>query len=268
MGKTPSIYSDSQYQRLRLRLLAFQRKHSKTPQAIANAITERTGYTMSYDGSRKRVERFLNNANRASDDFVEAVEAFLGDFQLIDYEGAVAMLSKLTRGPQGTPTEEDIARFAGVYHGEMIGLVTFKGAMVQDDEGAAPQRMWETRTLPGPAYPVFRMTPMSNHAGLFVWAANSMHKPEEGAVPEDLQNVPVRGIASRFGPDHLMVIVSPPYGSFYYQVKIAQEEPFTLYGYGQHLPRDEQPGDSAMPLLPFEPTFEIKMVRIKERDED
>ena len=186
---------------------------------------------MSYDGSRKRVERFLNNANRASDDFVAAVEAFLGDFQLIDYEGAAAMLSKLTRGPQGTPTEEDIARFAGVYHGEMIGLVTFKGAMVQDDEDAAPQRMWETRTLPGPAYPVFRMTPMANYAGLFVWAANSMKKPEDGTVPEDIQNVPVRGIASRFGPDYLMVIISEPYGSFYYQVKIAEDEPFTLYGY-------------------------------------
>lgn len=87
-------------------------------------------------------------------------------------------------------------------------------------------------------------------------------------VPEDIQNVPVRGIASRFGPDHLMVIVSAPNISFYYQVKISEEEPFTLYGYGQHLPRDEEPGDTAAPLLPFEPTFEIKMVRIAGQEED
>ena len=268
MGKTPSIYSDSQYERLRLRLLAFQRKHSKTPQAIANAITERTGYTMSYDGSRKRVERFLSNANRASDDFVEAVEAFLGDFQLIDYEGAAAMLSKLTRGPQGTPTEEDIARFAGVYHGEMIGLVTFKGAMVQDDEDAAPQRMWETRTLPGPAYPVFRMTPMVNHAGLFVWAANSMHKPEEGTVPEDIQNVPSRGIASRFGPDGLMIVIREPRSSFYYNVRIERAEPFSLYGYGQFYSDDDTEPNAGRAFLPFEPACEIRMVRIAEREED
>lgn len=268
MGKTPSIYSDSQYERLRLRLLAFQRKHSKTPQAIANAITERTGYTMSFDGSRKRVERFLSNANRASDDFVAAVEAFLGDFQLIDYEAAAAMLSKLTRGPGGTPTEEDITRFAGVYHGEMTGLVTFKGAMVQDDEDAAPQRMWETRTLPGPAYPVFRMTPMANHAGLFVWAANSMKKPEDGMVPEDIQNVPSRGIASRFGPDGLMIVIREPHGSFYYNVRIASDAPFTLYGNGQHFSDDEGGSESAGPMPPFDPHCEIRMVRIAEREED
>ena len=59
MGDTPSIYSDYQYERLRLRLLAFQRKHSKKPQGLANDIVSRTGYAMTYDGGRKRVERFL-----------------------------------------------------------------------------------------------------------------------------------------------------------------------------------------------------------------
>lgn len=267
MGKTPSIYSDLQYERLRLRLLAFQRKHSKTPQAIANAIAERTGYTMPYDGSRKRVERFLNNANRASDDFVAAVEAFLGDFQLIDYEGAAAMLSKLTRGPQGTPTEVDIARFAGVYHGEMTGLLTFREKAVQVGEDKAPERMWETRTLPHSAYPVFRMTPMSNNAGLFVWAANPRMKPEDGTRPEDVLSVPLRGIASRFSKDGLLIIVREPRGSVFYNVKIASEEPFVLYGHGQIFSDDGTERDSTYPLLPFEPACEIRMVRIKEKEE-
>lgn len=267
MGKTPSIYSDLQYERLRLRLLAFQRQYSKKPQGIADAIAERTGYAMTREGGRKRVERFLENANRVNDDFVAAVEAFLGDFQLIDYEGAAAMLSKLTRGPGGQPTKEDIARFAGVFHGEMTGLVTFREKVVQVGEDKAPERMWETRTLPGPAYPVFRMTPMSNNAGLFVWAANTTRKPEEGTVPEDVLNVPSRGIASRFGQDGLMILIRFPGGSLCYNVRIEREEPLTLYGHGQSYSDHPKGQDRAYPLLPFEPACEIRMVRIKEKEE-
>tara|TARA_R100000935_G_scaffold58898_1_gene99276 strand:- start:2470 stop:3273 length:804 start_codon:yes stop_codon:yes gene_type:complete len=265
MGDTPSIYSDFQYERLRLRLLAFQRKHSKTPQAIANDIVSRTGYAMTYDGGRKRVDRFLQNANRASDDFVAAVEAFLGDFQLIDYESAALALSKLTRGPRGAPSAEDIVRFAGVYHGEMTGLVTFAEEEESSEDGSV-QRSWQTKTLEGPAFPVFRMAPMHNHAGLFVWAANALMKPEDGARPEDLQNVPSRGIASRFGRDGLLIVISEPHGSFYYNVRIASDEPFALYGNGQHFSYDADEPEQTRPLPPIDPHCEIRMVRIKDQD--
>lgn len=265
MGDTPSIYSDYQYERLRLRLLAFQRKHSKKPQGLANDIVNRTGYAMTYDGGRKRVERFLSNANRVTDDFVAAVEAFLGDFQLIDYEAAALALSRLTRGPQGAPSEADIARFAGIYHGEMTGLITeeHETSGTGNPEG---KRIWVTTTLPDPAYPVFRMAPMHNHAGLYVWAANSIAKPEQGARPEDLQNVPSRGIASRFGADGLLIVIREPQSSFYYNVRIASDAPFTLYGNGQHFSDDEGGREPTRPLLPFDPHCEIRMVRINEKD--
>ncbi|MDK3075481.1 hypothetical protein QO034_20610 [Sedimentitalea sp. JM2-8] len=261
--KTP-IYSDFQYEKLRLRLLAFQRKHSKTPQGIANDIVNRTGYAMPVDGGRKRVERFLSKSHRVGDDFLAAVEAFLGDFQLIDYVEAAAAISKLSRGPHGTLTEEDIARFAGVYHAKLTALVTFEGRPPEDGSG---ERTWDIATLKGPAHPVFRLSAMPNHAGLFVWAAHSVRKPEDGVQPEDLQDVPSRGIASRFGKDGLLIIIREPYASLCYNVKLHPEEPSVLYGFGQYFGDDEPPSNAPRPFLPFDPQFEIRMERISVKEE-
>ena len=118
-----------------------------------------------------------------------------------------------------------------------------------------------TTTLPDPAYPVFRMAPMHNHAGLYVWAANLMAKPEQGARPEDLQNVPSRGIASRFGADGLLIVIREPQCAFYYNVRIVSDAPFTLYGNGQHF-SDGEAGESIRPFLPIDPHCEIRMTRV------
>ena len=62
--------------------------------------------------------------------------------------------------------------------------------------------------------------------------------------------------------------IREPRSSFYYNVRIASDAPFTLYGNGQHFSDDDGGSQSVRPMPPFDPHCEIRMVRFKEPEEE
>lgn len=260
MSDKRPIYSPYQYDRIRTRLAQYQWRHNNmSSQKIADGVAERTGYQMAIDGGSKRVRRFLAGSNRVGDDFVAAVEQFLGEFMRVNYEEAAAGLLRTTN-PPGNPSEEDISRFAGTFHCEMNAL-SIKPSSSED----AGTRGWHISTIVGPAFPVLRMKLMENSAGLVVWVAMSQQKPADGATPEDIQGVPSPGTAFRFGPDGLLIVVNQPGAVSYFMVRVQNEDSATLYGHAHFFGSAQQPGAD---MFPFEPHAEITMRRVEVRDED
>ena len=260
MSDKRPIYSPYQYDRIRTRLAQYQWRHNNmSSQKIADGIADRTGYQMTVDGGSKRVRRFLAGSNRVGDDFVAAVEKFLGEFMRVNYEEATAGLFRSTNG-RVEPSEEDIARFAGTFHCEMNAL--YISADSEDESGT---RRWHVSTIEGPLYPVLRMKPMENNAGLVVWLASSRQKPEEGTTPENIQGVPSPGTAFRFGPDGLLIVAVQSSGVSYFMVRLRNDDPDTLCGHAHFFGSAQQ---ASAEMFPFEPHAEIIMRRVEVREEE
>ena len=127
-------------------------------------------------------------------------------------------------------------------------------------------RQWGVVTVGPPAYPVLRMQPMENHAGLVVWGALSQQKPADDATPESILDVPLPGTAFRFGEQGLLILLSqPPHGPLYFMVSLRTEQPTTLYGHGHFFSAGQMaaPTENAdQQMLPFEPHCEVTMKRV------
>ncbi|MHA3976484.1 hypothetical protein ACW9UR_02255 [Halovulum sp. GXIMD14794] len=93
MAGPKASYSDDDRDRLRSALIDHAAHFDLSPQQLADRIADATKYTMSVDGGRKRVERFLKASHRQTDDFIGAIAEYLGSVPPPDIEQSAAMLA-------------------------------------------------------------------------------------------------------------------------------------------------------------------------------
>ena len=252
-------YTDEQYQRVRAGLLDYQKRYGATAQALADEIASATGYQLTLDGARKRVDRFLKNSHRATDDFVAAVETFLLGVLPIDFEEAAKALALFTLLTHRTEVEP--RKLSGLFHGRMRGLLTSQDT---PELKGGEYRSWHTCASSLPATPlIVTMQPIVKSQALLVEAATGQSDwgaPPPDMTPDKAQRFPDRGVAMNFGLRGLVMITRTFTEVQYFHLDIVEERPLTLHGYARA--DGLYPPDSPRAHIPFNPDYEVELVRI------
>lgn len=272
MTLTGTSYSDDERARLRAALVEHLKHFDLSIRELTDRIEAATGYALTEDAGRKRVERFLKGTHRQKDDFVGAIVAFLGNVPPLGIEESAATLAHFFARPLGRKSEINV--LAGRYlvwistdrrPEKFLGLremTTFDGFGFE----AEPPRPMTAKT----AYAVVELRPLAKSNALIVAESivNLTLDPELRAFPETLPQEHDAGIFVPFGhserdtPRYLMTIKAVLETRFYRLYK-ADDMPLTLRG---DLNFNSSIGT---PLYmshsdPLHPDFEVELVRIDE----
>lgn len=232
-------YSDEERDRLRTALADHAVHFDLSPQQLADRIAETTEFAMSVDGGRKRVERFLKDTHRQTDDFIGAIADYLGSVPPPDIEQSAAMLAHFFARPVPRPVRID--ELAGRYQVWISSDTPPKSdggtsqVTVLDGYAFKPQPTvpMESRY----AFAIIEMKPMPKTDALMVAESviNLAVDPEICTFPDDLPNVQDAGVIVAFGysdravPRYLMTTRSVMETRLYHLYK-ADDDPLTLRG--------------------------------------
>ena len=266
-------YADDERERLRKALADHAGHYSLSAQQLADRIAEGTNYAISFDAGRKRVERFLKGTHRQSDDFVEAVAAYLGSVPPPDIDQSAATLADFfTRNVRQADGIETLIGRYRVYAStdrRAHGHEGFRDIMVMNQWAeftAKPVKPMISRV----PYAMIDMKPMPKGKALLVSEAiiNFYVDPEIDEFPDIQPHDQDTGVIVAFGysdrnvPRYLMATRTVLETRLYRLYKVA-DDPFTLRGELNFNGMTGRP-HNASHSSPLHPDYEVELVRIED----
>lgn len=203
MAAPITAYSDEERDRLRAALRAYADHYELSPQQLSDRIAEATRYAMAFEGGRKRVDRFLKNSHRQTDDFIAAVAAFLGSVPPPDVQEMAATLAHFFARPLPRPIvlEELEGRYLawGSFSAREEARDSIGEVTVFDGFSFAPSPIEKLDAKF--AYAVIEMKPFEKSDALIVSEAiiNPSLDPAIASFPETLPAPSEAGIITAFG---------------------------------------------------------------------
>ena len=274
MALSRTSYSDDERARLRAALADYAAHYGLSVQELTNRIEAATGFALSGDAGRKRVERFLKGTHRQGDQLIEALVSFLGNIPPRDIEQSAATLAHFFSRPMGR--KSDVEALAGRYlvwlstdrRPETALGLTEMTAFDGFGFSAQPPRPMENKI----AYAVLELRPLAKANALIASEAiiNLRIDPEITSFPEILPQEHDAGVFVPFSyserniPRYLMT-TRAVLETRLYRLYRASDAPLIFRG-----DLSLNSGIGRMLYMshsdPLHPDFEVELVRIEDDD--
>lgn len=267
MARRIGNFTDDEREALRKRLLAHKQRYKLSGQSISEQIADKTGFGISDEAGRRRVDRFLNAEHRQPADFVAAIADYLNQVAPQDLEdNALAFASLIT---QFYEEDADLSGLIGRYHAYLrptrpapISYPHDAGFVFTAPTNLEPQEF-------NIAYAIIAMTPLEKSNALLIGdtVTNITIDPDVSTFPEKSHPLVNTGVLVPFGFSRFLMVTGSLFESRLCHLAKIDENPVTLRGHMMLNSLQASPRRSfVLPL--FDPDYEMKLVRIEDAPEE
>ncbi|KIC41583.1 hypothetical protein RA27_10120 [Ruegeria sp. ANG-R] len=262
MTGLPRHFTAEERTQIRAALLAHKEFNGLSAREIGLGISKATDTTLTEEAGRKRIERFLNDANETEDKFVGAIANYLNQVTPPDMEESAIAFAQLLILSYEVGT--NLTALTGRYQTYIRPLqlaqpqsVWADVATVSTEAWSRPRREFET------AYAIVTMTPMEKCNALKVTDAvtNVALNDDIDFFAKNPAAIANNGVLAPFGPSGFLMITRSLIETRMYRLVRVAENPVKLRG---HLTLSglQASFNRRADLQPFDPDYEVELIKV------
>ena len=262
MARALHHFTDKERVQLRSRLQAHKDRYGLSPQKLSDQIAERTGFPATYEGGRKRVDRFLKGAHTPPDDFLMAVADYLDQVAPIGIEESAMAIAGFLAQPHDR--DADLSELVGRYQSYLRPMRPSLNPKLPQHTGMVPQQFVQPPSQSfDMAYAIFEMTPLEKSNGLLVAERIVNIGLDEGIAEFSETEIALRdsGVLVPFGNASFLILTRSLMETRLFRLTNFANDPIKLQG---HLTLNSLNAmmKRRLDLQPFDPDFEVELVKM------